>query len=173
MDANENKKYKFGDFSVLTDINEIEYKGKRTKLTPKEMGVLIILLDNMNSTVTRAEFLSKVWGDEYGNDQGLTQAISRLRAIFSRSNFATIRTIPKKGYQLLYSEQKKKSLIPGRIKLNLSTLIILLLAFIICYLIFFQPFSVRIRVQKEYKLTTMNIQTIPGIENPAPSPTFL
>lgn len=164
MDAMDNKIYYLGDFTVFTDINEIEYKGKRTKLKPKEMGVLHLLLDNKNSTVTRADFLSKVWGDDYGNDQGLTQAISRLRGIFSKSREVTIRTIPKKGYQLISSDREIKSFQLGGLRAKASTMIIVVLASVIGYLVFFRPVKVRIQVRKEIKSSTSNSKIISNPE---------
>ena len=96
------------DFSLYPDTNEVGVGNQKVKLTPKEMGVLELLLYHSETTVSRTEFLEKVWGDKFANDQGLTQVISRLRGILSQNRNVTIKTIPKKGYHLRRREFEKK-----------------------------------------------------------------
>lgn len=94
--------------TLLSDTNEVVVGSQKIKLTPKEMGVLEMLNDRMETTVTRAAILEEVWGAKYANDQGLTQAISRIRGILDKSQDLSIRTIPKKGYQLQKVDKREK-----------------------------------------------------------------
>ncbi len=134
------------DFVIDTDTNEVQVGKQKVKLTPKEMGVLELLNDRRGTTVSRTELLVKVWGDKFANDQGLTQAVSRLRSTLSSCKNISIRTIPKKGYQLSRLEPKKNSRRLNWKKSHVTAIIIVLLAFMICLLIYFQP--IRIRIQK-------------------------
>lgn len=129
---------------VYAETNEIGVDGRKVKLTPKEMGVLELLVNRQGSTLTREELLEHVWGNKFGNDQGLTQAVSRLRSIFLGSKNINIITIPKKGYQLLNVEQEPKNSMMAWVKSHLSLLIILLLGVVILILIFVRDMNIRI-----------------------------
>ncbi len=143
---------------VFVDLNEIAIDGKREKLTPKEMEVLVILYQNMGKTVSRQSLLELVWGERYANDLGLTQAISRLRQLFKddRKNPLLIKTIPKKGYHLIaqedvFTKDKAKS-IPGdssRYHRNHRTLIFLIVLLLIVLILFLSIKDIRIRVGNE------------------------
>ena len=136
------------DIQLHTDSNEISIKGKKIKLTPKEMGVLEMLIDYDGKTVARTDLLEKVWEDIYGNDQGITQSISKLRKIFSDCEGVSIITVPKKGYQLRIKNQIN-SLSPSNKKLRFQpfALVLLLLLSIIFFLVFIQPIGIRIDFQ--------------------------
>ena len=95
----------FRNHHLFLDTHELEILGTKHKLSPKEMEVLIMLVRNVDRTLTRKEILEQVWGDEFGNDLGLTQIISKLRQLIGDTEKTIIRTIPKKGY-LLRAEQK-------------------------------------------------------------------
>ena len=94
---------------IYVDSNEIVFKDKTYKLTPKEIGVLVMLYQNTGKTISRVDLLDFVWDGTYGNDLGLTQAISRLRQIFNDNpkNPQFIKTVPKKGYQLIRDRENK------------------------------------------------------------------
>ena len=100
--------FELNGFKVLLDSDEVITDAEIVKLTPKERDILLILYNNRGQTVSRSRILDTVWGESLGNDSGLTQAISRLRHIFKdnprNSNF--IKTIPKKGYQLVAHSNK-------------------------------------------------------------------
>ena len=129
---------------IYAETNEVGVAGRKVKLTPKEMGVLELLADRQGSTIAREELLERVWGNKFGNDQGLTQAVSRLRSILSKNKNINIITIPKKGYQLLKVEQERKNSMMEWVKSNVSLLIILLLGFVILILIFVRDMNIRI-----------------------------
>ncbi|MBO3697268.1 winged helix-turn-helix domain-containing protein [Roseivirga sp. E12] len=133
-------------FYIDKHTNEVHIDGQKTKLTPKEMGVLILLDEHNGTTVNRSKLLVEVWGDKYSNNQGLTQAISRLREVFSKSKHISIRTIPKKGYLLNRHEYKPKRLNLGTIRINTKMVAVALLVLVIYMLVFVK--SIQIRVDK-------------------------
>ena len=106
------------------------------------MGVLELLISKDQTVVSRTEILEEVWGDKYANDQGLTQAVSRLRSIFESNRSATIRTIPKKGY--LFESHKPKRNLPKSIKINLNAVIIIILLIVIGLLFFVRRIEIRV-----------------------------
>ena len=103
-----------------------------------------MLVKNIDRTLTRKEILEQVWGDEFGNDLGLTQIVSKLRQLLGDKEKTIIRTIPKKGY-LLSAEQKsaKKFHRPSPLALALIVIALLISGFII-----YKPVSIRIQVAK-------------------------
>lgn len=133
------------DFTLHIDTNEVAIGGETFKLTPKEMGVLELLIDRSGTTVKRTELLEKVWGERFANDQGLTQAISRLRNIFSKSH-VSIRTIPKKGYQLQIHQVEQNSAI-NWMKTNYRLIAAMFVGLIIVLL--FLTDQINIRVSKD------------------------
>lgn len=70
---------------------------------PKVMQVLVTLAANAGEVVTRDELLSEVWSDTIVGDEVLSRAISLLRSYLGdeRTNPKYIRTIPRRGYELI------------------------------------------------------------------------
>ena len=131
-------------FELLTNTNEVLVDGQRFKLSPKEMGVLELLMERRGDTVTRVELLEAIWGDRQANDQGLTQAVSKLRQILAKSDQISIQTIPKKGYLLQSRVKTGQRLALPTVKVNLNVVAILLLLFLIVVPVFIKRIEVRV-----------------------------
>ena len=74
-------------FLVLTAANEIAFLENgairhRQKLEPRLMEVLQLLMEGKGQVVSREHLISEVWGDYGGGEEGLIQAISKLRRTF-------------------------------------------------------------------------------------------
>ena len=74
-----------------------------TRITPKSMGVLRMLVDNAGKVVSRDALLAGVWPDTLPSNDVVTQAVTQLRKAFgeARDNPQYIETIAKGGYRLL------------------------------------------------------------------------
>ena len=74
-----------------------------TRVTPKSMGVLRMLVDNAGKVVSRDALLAGVWPDTLPSNDVVTQAVTQLRKAFgeARDNPQYIETIAKGGYRLL------------------------------------------------------------------------
>ncbi|MGH8081439.1 MAG: winged helix-turn-helix domain-containing protein [Lysobacter sp.] len=94
-----------GDCSVDIPLREIRAPGARRprRITPKAMGVLLVLVDHADRVVSRDALLAEVWPDTLPTDDVVTQAITQLRKAFDedRGNPRYIETIAKNGYRLL------------------------------------------------------------------------
>lgn len=130
-------------FVINTNTNEVEIGSRKIKLSPKETGVLDLLNSHSGTTLGRTEILERVWGSQSANDQGLTQTISRLREVLSGSG-ASIKTIPKKGYLLQKREVKARRLGYRWIRVNVYLILIMLLLFSICILVFIKRIEIRV-----------------------------
>ncbi len=88
-----------GDLIVDTARREVSRSGRRLALTPKEFGVLELLLASRGRTVSAEELLVRVWdenADPFTNAVKIT--ISRLRA--KLGNPPMIETVAKSGYRI-------------------------------------------------------------------------
>jgi DNA-binding winged helix-turn-helix (wHTH) protein len=81
-------------FTVVPEKNLIN----QTKLEPRIMKLLCLLIENRGMLVTRDTIVEKIWSGYPGGIDGLTQAISFLRKILNDSEKKIISTIPKSGY---------------------------------------------------------------------------
>jgi len=70
------------------------------RLEPRMLQLLCILVLNRGRVVTRDFFISEVWNNYGGADEGLSQGISFLRKSLMDSDKKIIATIPKQGYVL-------------------------------------------------------------------------
>jgi Tol biopolymer transport system component/DNA-binding winged helix-turn-helix (wHTH) protein len=97
-----------GQCIVVLSSREVHVPGVRRvrRLTPKSIGVLLVLARNAGQVVTRDELFAEVWPDTMPTNDVLTQAVTQLRKAFASgetgSDGATyIETIAKTGYRLL------------------------------------------------------------------------
>ena len=75
------------------------------RLTPKSVGVLLVLARRPGQVVTRDELFAEVWPDTMPTNDVLTQAVTQLRKAFAATEAGEgasyIETIAKTGYRLL------------------------------------------------------------------------
>lgn len=75
-----NDKYIFEDLIIDIDGREVYIEGNRVMLTPKELDLLIYLVENKNVALGREKILSNVWNtDFYGDDRTVDTHIKMLR----------------------------------------------------------------------------------------------
>jgi Tol biopolymer transport system component/DNA-binding winged helix-turn-helix (wHTH) protein len=90
---------------VDVPLREIRAPGKRRplRITPKSMGVLLVLVEQAGRVVSRDALMAEVWPDTLPTNDVVTQAITQLRKAFDdeRGNPHYIETIAKNGYRLL------------------------------------------------------------------------
>lgn len=90
-------KFRIGQTTCDLRSGFVRRGNQEEKLEPRLIAVLSVLVQHAPEPVTRDMFLELVWDGE-GSDEALTQAISRLRRIFS-DEYA-IKTHPRIGYSL-------------------------------------------------------------------------
>jgi DNA-binding winged helix-turn-helix (wHTH) protein len=91
------------EISITPDLGQIKVAEHEARLTPINMKVLTVLLENAGKVVTRSEIDQLVWPNQIVSDDTLTRAISDIRAVFKSLSpqHKIIETIPKKGYRWL------------------------------------------------------------------------
>lgn len=79
----------------------VSIDGKEISLTPKEFELLLYLLKNMNTVLTRDEILSKIWGyDYFGDNRTVDTHIKNLRIKINDMNGDIIKTVRGYGYKI-------------------------------------------------------------------------
>jgi adenylate cyclase len=70
---------------------------------PRVMDLVCALASSPSGMMSRDELIDRLWASELGADEGLTQAISRLRRALREAGGGDdeIETIPKRGYRLV------------------------------------------------------------------------
>lgn len=90
----------FGKFTFFPSKFELKYpSGDLKRLSYKEAGILMMLLENTNQTVERKDILIKLWGDDsYFNSRNLDVYITKLRDYIKPDPSLQIITIKGIGY---------------------------------------------------------------------------
>jgi Tol biopolymer transport system component/DNA-binding winged helix-turn-helix (wHTH) protein len=94
-----------GECTVDFALREILAPGARraSRVTPKTIAVLSVLIEQVGRVVSREALLAQVWPGTLPTNDVVTQAITQLRKAFDdeRGNPRYIETIAKHGYRLL------------------------------------------------------------------------
>ena len=89
-----------GDISLTLSSQKVTVAGKEVKLTPKEYALLLCLMRNRNTVLSREQLLVKCWGYDYeGESRAVDTHIKRLREKLGDAA-SIIRTVIKAGYVL-------------------------------------------------------------------------
>ncbi len=105
------KKITFGDFMVDPEGYYCEKNGERIPFPPKEMAVLVHLLQNAGNVVTPEEIYQTVWGNAYGDITTVAVHIQRIRKKIEKdpSNPEFIKTVHGLGYTFMESAVQQRS----------------------------------------------------------------
>ena len=95
--------FRVGAWLVRPHELTLERDNESVPLEAKVMDVLVELARSQGRVVTREALIEAVWGTEFGGDESLTRAISLIRRALgdTRGEHNHIRTVPKRGYQLI------------------------------------------------------------------------
>jgi DNA-binding winged helix-turn-helix (wHTH) protein/TolB-like protein len=98
-------KRQFGDFEIDLATRELRRGGEIVRLQAQPAQVLALLVARAGEVVTRDALREAIWGrDTFVDfDKGLNFAVAQVRAALGDSADAPtyIRTLPKRGYQLM------------------------------------------------------------------------
>lgn len=94
-----NKKYIHNDLIIDFSARDVIIDGKKVDMTPKELDLLIYLVNNENIALDREKILSAVWHiDYYGDDRTVDTHIKMLRHSLGKYRDA-IKTVRGMGYK--------------------------------------------------------------------------
>ncbi|MBO9672577.1 MAG: winged helix-turn-helix domain-containing protein [Sphingobacteriaceae bacterium] len=89
-------------FQVYPELHLIRdnFSDVDTKLEPRLMQVLELLVKDAGSLVSREVLIREVWDNYGGAGEALNHAVALLRKILQDTEKDLIRTVPKKGYTI-------------------------------------------------------------------------
>ena len=89
-----------GELSVTLSSQKVWVSGKAVTLTPKGYALLVCLLQNRGTVLSREQLLVKCWGYDYeGEARAVDTHIKRLREKLGDAA-GYIKTVIKSGYKL-------------------------------------------------------------------------
>lgn len=101
--AHDYKALKVGDWLVSPGACTVAKNSAETKITPRSMDVLKLLIERAGNVVSPGEFLETIWRSPIATDHAVHKAIAELRSALQDDahNPSYIKTIPKRGYTLI------------------------------------------------------------------------
>ena len=94
--------YRFGGFHLLPAEKQLLNADKPIPLPPRVFDLLVVLVENAGTLVTKEELLDTVWSDSFVEEATLAQAVSRLRkALGQTADEEYVETVAKSGYRFV------------------------------------------------------------------------
>ena len=95
--------FRVGSWQADSTTREITSGSCTRRLSPRAMGVLVVLAEAGGAVVSRDDLMDAVWPDVHVGDDSLTQAVTELRRTLGQKKDTTpyIVTVPKSGYRLV------------------------------------------------------------------------
>ena len=99
----ERRLYEFDGFRLDCHEGVLLSEGRRLRLEPKDLEILLVLVENYGHTVGKEQLLEKVWPGTFVEEGNLARHISVLRQVLSKGQKGPqyIETIPKRGYRFV------------------------------------------------------------------------
>jgi len=92
---------RIGSALLDPDCSRVTVRGDVWRLRPKDLAVLLALVERAPGTARREALFQRVWPKAVVVDNVLDQAIARLRRILADVDGSSpIETLPKRGYRL-------------------------------------------------------------------------
>ncbi len=89
-----------GEITLILSTRKVFVSSEEISLTPKEYSLLLCLMRNKNTVLSREQLLVKCWGYDYEGDvRAVDTHIKRLREKLGSAG-VKIRTVIKAGYRL-------------------------------------------------------------------------
>ena len=94
-----NNNYDFGGLVIKAQSRTVLVDNQPVALAPKEYELLLYLIENKGSVLSREQILNAVWGyDYFGDDRAVDTHIKKLRKALGEKS-SHIKTIIKGGYR--------------------------------------------------------------------------
>ncbi|EFX10040.1 transcriptional regulator [Escherichia coli O55:H7 str. 3256-97] len=90
MDLENKFSYHFLEGLTLTEDGILTQGNEQVYIPPKELGVLIVLLESAGHVVLKDMIIESVWKNIIVSDESLTRCIYSLRCIFEKIGYTFI-----------------------------------------------------------------------------------
>ena len=98
-----NRMYRFGEYCLSADDRMLLRGNVRVDMSPRVLGVLLVLVENAGRLVSKETLMSRVWSDSFVEEGNLNRTVSRLRKILGEvpNENRFIETVPRVGYRFI------------------------------------------------------------------------
>jgi DNA-binding winged helix-turn-helix (wHTH) protein len=96
-----NSVYYFGSFSLNPTEKQLRRRDEPIRLAPKAFDLLLVLIQNQGSLVTKERLLAEVWPHVFVEEANLSVNIASLRKVLEGDEQQYIETVPKRGYRFV------------------------------------------------------------------------
>ena len=95
--------YEFGPFSLDPAEHVLRQDGRVVPLRPKDLDLLLALVQNSGRLLKKDELLTRVWPDSFVEEANLAQHVFTLRKVLGDDKEASryIETVPRRGYRFI------------------------------------------------------------------------
>src|SRR5262244_1485918 len=94
--------YEFGPFRLDRIGHILLRDGEVVPLTPKQLDILLLLLENRGRVVEKERLMQEIWPDTVVEEGNLTTNISTLRkALEEGEGQRYVQTLPRRGYRFV------------------------------------------------------------------------
>ncbi len=158
-----NQTWLLGEWQYLPDSRLLKKGNIEQRLSQQLNQVLLLLIKRAPQVVTRQQFLDVIWSNKFVNEDALSRSIAELRKLLgdSASEARYIKTIPKKGYQLVQLIEPVKTRNNRRFKTVLMTLMAVLLLMSAYWLNRKDP---TVNLLQEAVANASRVTALPGME---------
>lgn len=104
MNDAERQEYRFGEFELDEACRRLSRNGEALTLNPKAFDLLVELIRHSGTVVTKDDLLTRVWPDQFVEENNLSVHVSALRKLLGNGNgngTKYIATVPGKGYSFV------------------------------------------------------------------------
>ena len=95
--------YEFGAYHLDPDEKVLRREGQAVALPPKDLEMLLVLVEQAGHIVTKEELLQKVWPGVFIEEGNLARHVFNLRQVLGEAPDGRkyIETVPKRGYRFV------------------------------------------------------------------------
>lgn len=90
--------YTFGKFKLDKKTQSLSHENVTINLSPREMDLLIFLIENSGTSYTQEELYKEVWGNDFGDLSTVSVHIRRLRRKLNEDTSSPLYIKTKYGY---------------------------------------------------------------------------
>lgn len=113
----------FAEYCINPEVGTVAGPDGDVHIEPKNMDVLLVLLQAKGEVVSREEILRQVWTNQEVSDDVINTAISKIRKALSEVGNSSqyLQTVPRKGYRLVYPQLTNVTAIHANKQRNLES----------------------------------------------------
>lgn len=117
MDGEQRRLYEFGPFRLDSAEDLLLRNGQRVYLTPKDLELLRLLVENHGRIMKKEELMRRVWPDAFVEEGNLNRHVSTIRKALGerRGENRYIETVQRRGYRFVahVTEVRGEAAAPG------------------------------------------------------------